>query len=157
MRARAVIEEKESSSKSQIVVTELPYQVNKAKLIVDMAELVKEGKLEGISALRDESDKDGMRVVIELKRDAIPRVVLKDFRRAPITFPPKDEQCAIVHILGTLDDKIELNRRMNATLEEMARTLFKSWFVDFDPVRAKAAGRNRVMVADKSAAAVAIG
>src|SRR6059036_2850315 len=76
MRARAVIEEKESSSKSQIVVTELPYQVNKAKLIVDMAELVKEGKLEGISALRDESDKDGMRVVIELKRDAIPRVVL---------------------------------------------------------------------------------
>src|SRR6266568_3231101 len=65
-----------SSGKSQIVVTELPYQVNKAKLIVDMAELVKEGKLEGISALRDESDKDGMRVVIELKRDAIPRVVL---------------------------------------------------------------------------------
>src|ERR1700694_2260407 len=76
MRARAVIEEKESSSKSQIVVTELPYQVNKAKLIGDMAELVKAGKLEGISALRDESDKDGMRVVIELKRDAIPRVVL---------------------------------------------------------------------------------
>src|ERR1700680_4439705 len=76
MRARAVIEEKESSSKSQIVVTELPYQVNKAKLIGDMAELVKEGKLDGISALRDESDKDGMRVVIELKRDAIPRVVL---------------------------------------------------------------------------------
>src|SRR3954465_5301776 len=76
MRARAVIEEKESSSKSQIVVTELPYQVNKAKLIIDMADLVKEGKLEGISALRDESDKDGMRVVIELKRDSIPRVVL---------------------------------------------------------------------------------
>jgi len=76
MRARAVIEEKESSNKSQIVVNELPYQVNKAKLIVDMVELVKEGKLEGISALRDESDKDGMRVVIELKRDAIPRVVL---------------------------------------------------------------------------------
>jgi len=76
MRARAVIEEKERQSKSQIVVTELPYQVNKAKLITDMADLVKEGKLEGISALRDESDKDGMRVVIELKRDAIPRVVL---------------------------------------------------------------------------------
>lgn len=76
MRARAVIEERESSNKSQIVVTELPYQVNKAKLIVDMADLVKEGKLEGISALRDESDKDGMRIVIELKRDSIPRVVL---------------------------------------------------------------------------------
>ncbi|MCA0375179.1 MAG: DNA gyrase subunit A [Gemmatimonadetes bacterium] len=76
MRARAVIEEKESSGKSQIVVTEVPYQVNKAKLVIDIAELVREQKLTGISALRDESDKDGVRVVIELKRDAIPRVVL---------------------------------------------------------------------------------
>ena len=76
MRARAVIEEKESSSKSQIVVNELPYQVNKAKLVQDIAELVRDKKLEGISDLRDESDKDGMRLVIELKRDAIPRVVL---------------------------------------------------------------------------------
>ena len=54
----------------------------------------------------------------------------------------KAEQRAIAHILGTLDDKIELNRRMNATLEAMARALFKSWFVDFDPVRAKAEGRD---------------
>ncbi len=51
-------------------------------------------------------------------------------------------QCAIAHILGTLDHKIELNRRMNETLEAMARAIFKSWFVDFDPVRAKAEGRN---------------
>ncbi len=76
MRARAVIEEKESSSKSQIVVTEIPYQVNKATLVKSIAELVRDKKLEGISDLRDESDRDGMRVVIELKRDAIPRVVL---------------------------------------------------------------------------------
>ena len=76
MRARAVIEEKESSGKSQIVVTEVPYQVNKAKLVKDIAVLVRDGKLTGISALRDESDRDGIRVVIELKRDAIPRVVL---------------------------------------------------------------------------------
>src|SRR5918997_20219 len=76
MRARAVIEEKESSNKSQIVVTELPYQVNKARLVEQIAELHREGKVEGISALRDESDRDGMRIVIELKRDAIPRVVL---------------------------------------------------------------------------------
>ena len=57
---------------------------------------------------------------------------------------PQDtrEQHAIAHILGTLDDKIELNRRMNATLEAMARALFKSWFVDFDPVRAKTEGRD---------------
>ncbi len=56
--------------------------------------------------------------------------------------PPLYEQRAIAHILGTLDDKIELNRRMNETLEAMARALFKSWFVDFDPVRAKAEGRD---------------
>ena len=54
-----------------------------------------------------------------------------------IPIPPLPEQRAIAHVLGTLDDKIELNRRMNETLEEMARALFKSWFADFDPVRAK--------------------
>ncbi|HVT40440.1 MAG TPA: DNA gyrase subunit A [Gemmatimonadaceae bacterium] len=76
MRARAVIEEKETGNKAQVVVTELPYQVNKARLVEDIAALVRDKKLEGISDLRDESDRDGMRVVIELKRDAIPRVVL---------------------------------------------------------------------------------
>jgi DNA gyrase subunit A len=76
MRARAVIEEKESSNKSQIVITEIPYQVNSAKLIENIADLVRDKKLEGISDLRNESDRDGMRIVIELKRDAIPRVVL---------------------------------------------------------------------------------
>ncbi len=59
-----------------------------------------------------------------------------------LRIPPMDEQRTIAHILGTLDDKIELNRRMSGTLEAMARALFKSWFVDFDPVRAKAAGRD---------------
>ncbi|WP_395142764.1 restriction endonuclease subunit S [Armatimonas sp.] len=58
----------------------------------------------------------------------------------PIFHPPLAEQKRIAHILGTLDDKIELNRRMNATLEAIAQALFKSWFVDFDPVRAKASG-----------------
>jgi len=76
MRARAVIEEKESSNKSQIVVTEIPYQVNKSKLVEQIAALHSEKKVEGLSDLRDESDRDGMRIVIELKRDAIPRVVL---------------------------------------------------------------------------------
>ena len=76
MRARAVIEEKESSSKSQIVVTEVPYQVNPDKLVKDIADLVKESKLTGISDLRNESNREGIRVVVELKRDAIPRVVL---------------------------------------------------------------------------------
>ncbi|MDB4884898.1 MAG: gyrase subunit [Gemmatimonadetes bacterium] len=76
VRARAVIEEKESSNKSQIVVTEIPYQVNSAKLMESIAELVRDKRLEGISDLRNESDRDGLRIVIELKRDAIPRVVL---------------------------------------------------------------------------------
>jgi len=60
----------------------------------------------------------------------------------PIVLPPPDEQCAIAHILGTLDDKIELNRRTNRTLETIARAFFTSWFVDFDPVRAKTQGRD---------------
>ena len=75
MRARAVIEERESSNKSQIVVTELPYQVNRANLVSHIAELVRDKKVEGVSDLRDESDAN-TRIVIELKRDAIPRVVL---------------------------------------------------------------------------------
>ncbi|HEX5635291.1 MAG TPA: DNA gyrase subunit A [Gemmatimonadales bacterium] len=76
VRARAQIEEKESSGRSQIVVTEIPYQVNKENLIRNIAELAGEKRLEGISGVNDESDKDGMRIVIELKRDAIPNVVL---------------------------------------------------------------------------------
>ncbi len=66
-----------------------------------------------------------------------------ELRKVVLRLPPMVEQRAIAHILGTLDDKIELNRRMNETLEEMARALFKSWFVDFDPVRAKMEGRWR--------------
>ena len=63
-------------------------------------------------------------------------------RSISIPLPPLEEQRAIVHVLEKIDDKIELNRRMNETLEEMARALFKSWFVDFDPVRAKMEGRD---------------
>lgn len=68
------------------------------------------------------------------------RVPTDAFDHLVIPIPDLDEQRAIAHILGTLDDKIELNRRMNETLEGIARALFKSWFIDFDPVRAKAEG-----------------
>lgn len=68
VRARVVLEQDEKTSKQRIIVTELPYQVNKAKLIEKIAELVKEKRIEGITALRDESDKDGMRMVIEVRR-----------------------------------------------------------------------------------------
>jgi type I restriction enzyme S subunit len=67
---------------------------------------------------------------------------LKEIRQLPLPWPPKEQRKAVAHILCTLDDKIELNRGMNETLEAMARALFKSWFVDFDPVHAKAQGRN---------------
>ena len=78
IRARASIEVNESTGKETIVVHELPYQVNKARLIEKMAELVKEKRLEGISALRDESDKDGMRMVVEVKRGEVGEVVLNN-------------------------------------------------------------------------------
>jgi len=78
VRALAQVEEKESSGRSQIVVTEIPYMVNKARLLEQIAEAVRDKRIEGISDLRDESDRDGMRVVIELKRDAVPMVVLNN-------------------------------------------------------------------------------
>jgi type I restriction enzyme S subunit len=75
---------------------------------------------------------------------AVPHISGKQIQAYEFMCPPLDEQRAIARILGTLDDKIELNRRMNATLEAIARALFRSWFVDFDPVRAKAEGRQPV-------------
>ena len=79
----------------------------------------------------------------KLLRDAeatgVPKTNLAYLRTFPVPLPPLAEQRAIAHILGSLDDKIELNRRMNATLEATARALFQSWFVDFDPVHARAA------------------
>ncbi len=76
-------------------------------------------------------------------RGSVQQVInLGDLKTVRIPTPPLIEQRAIAHILGTLDDKIELNRRINKTLEAIARALFKSWFVDFDPVRAKAEGRD---------------
>ena len=79
MRARSTIEDIDKvGGRQQIVITELPYQLNKARLIEKIAELVKEKKIEGITELRDESDKDGMRVVIELRRGEVPEVILNN-------------------------------------------------------------------------------
>ena len=78
IRSRSHIEVDEKSSKEKIVVTELPYQVNKARLLEKIAELVKEKKIEGITELRDESDKDGIRVVIELRRGEVSEVILNN-------------------------------------------------------------------------------
>ncbi len=85
VRARTHVEEIDSRGREAIVVTELPYQVNKARLIEKIAELVRDKRLEGISELRDESDKDGMRVVIELRRGELSDVVLNNlFKHTPL-------------------------------------------------------------------------
>ena len=86
----------------------------------------------------------GLHALDTIRRQvAVAGITGTDLAQLPLEIPPLPEQRAIAHVLGTLDDKIELNRRMNETLEAMARALFESWFVDFDPVRAKMEGRWR--------------
>ncbi|MEM8530768.1 MAG: restriction endonuclease subunit S [Chloroflexota bacterium] len=85
-------------------------------------------------------------------KSSVPGLNRNHLHLVDVVVPPLHEQRAIAHVLGSLDDKIELNRKMNATLEELARAIFKSWFVDFDPVRAKAAGRQPVGMDDATAA-----
>ena len=85
----------------------------------------------------------GLHALDSIRRQvAVAGITGRDLAQLAIVVPSLHEQRAIAHILGTLDDKIELNRRVNETLEAMARALFKSWFVDFDPVHAKAEGRD---------------
>ena len=84
-----------------------------------------------------------LHTIAEHSVSAYPSIRPDDLARLELRLPPLPEQRRIAHVLGTLDDKIALNRRLNATLEDMARTLFKSWFVDFDPVHAKAALKRR--------------
>jgi type I restriction enzyme S subunit len=87
-------------------------------------------------------NKERLLSLVDLAGHGTGRLNTDELKSLEILLPAESEQRAIAHILGTLDDKIELNRRMNETLEAMARALFKSWFVDFDPVRAKAEGRD---------------
>ena len=85
MRARTSIEEHPKTGRKSIVTTEIPYQVNKARLIEKIAELVREKRIEGIADIRDESDRDGMRMVIDLKKDAVPEIVQNNlFKMTPL-------------------------------------------------------------------------
>ena len=86
---------------------------------------------------------DYLHSIAENSTSAYPSIRPNDLEQLTLSLPPLPTQRAIAHVLGTLDDKIELNRRMNETLEAMASALFKSWFVDFEPVRAKMEGRWR--------------
>lgn len=103
MRARTNVEEIDARGKQAIVVTELPYQVNKARLIEKIAELVREKKLEGITELRDESDKDGMRIVIELRRGEMTDVVLNNlYKQTPL------QSVFGINMVGLLDGQPRL-------------------------------------------------
>src|SRR5438876_9292224 len=85
LRARSTIETAKKGDKQSIVFSEIPYQVNKAKLIERIADLVREKTIEGISDLRDESDRDGMRIVVELKRGEVPEVILNNlYKHTPL-------------------------------------------------------------------------
>jgi DNA gyrase subunit A len=85
LRARATVEESKKGDKQSIVITEIPYQINKARLIEKIAELAREKTIEGIADLRDESDRDGMRIVIELRRGEVPDVVLNNlYKHTPL-------------------------------------------------------------------------
>jgi type I restriction enzyme S subunit len=86
--------------------------------------------------------KERLLASVDLAGHGTGRLNSDELKSLDVQLPPEPEQRAIAHILGTLDDKIELNRRMSQTLEATARALFKSWFVDFDPVRAKVEGRD---------------
>lgn len=98
------------------------------------------------------SRKNREKIIRDASVTGVPKINVAYLRNFPIDLPPLEEQRAIAHILGSLDDKIELNRRMNETLEALARALFKSWFIDFDPVRAKMEGRQPAGMDDETAA-----
>jgi DNA gyrase subunit A len=111
MRARARVEKQKKSERESIIVTEIPYQVNKSRLIEKIAELVREKKIEGISDLRDESDRDGMRIVIELKKDENPQVLLNQLYK----------QTAMQSSFGIIMLAIVSNRPKVLTLKEVIR------------------------------------
>lgn len=122
MRARAVVDEvgRGERIRNAVVVTEIPYQVNKAKLIERMAELVQERKLDGVSEIRDESNREGMRIVVELKRDAIPQVILnKLYKLTPmqssfgiINIAIIDGQPKVLNLKQILEAFVEFRRQV---------------------------------------------
>jgi len=111
LRAKAEIETDEKSGRSSIVVTEIPFQVNKARLVERIAELVNERKLDGISDLRDESDREGMRIVVDLKRDAVAEVLLNQlYKHTPL------QESFGVNMLAIVDGRPKLLNLRDALL-----------------------------------------
>jgi DNA gyrase subunit A len=135
----------ERSDREAIVITELPYQVNKARLIERIAELVREKKLEGISELRDESDKDGMRVVIELKRGELPDVVLNNlFKHTPL------QSVFGINMVGLVDGQpklLSLKELIEAFLRHRREVVTRRTLFDLRKARERAHILEGLMVA----------
>ncbi len=120
MRAKSSVEESKKGDKQSIVITEIPYQINKARLIEKIADLAREKTIEGISDLRDESDRDGMRIVIELKRGEMPDVVLNNlYKHTPlqttfgiIMLAIAGGRPKVLNILEVLEQFIEFRREV---------------------------------------------
>ena len=135
VRARAEIEE-HGNGRYRIVVTELPYQVNKARLIENIADLVKDKRIEGISDLRDESDREGMRIVIELKRDANPNIILNQLYK---NTQMQDTFGAIM--LALVDGKpkvLTLREALEVYLDHRKTVILKRTQFDLDKALARA-------------------
>ena len=135
VRAKTEIEE-HGNGRYRIIVTELPYQVNKARLIENMADLVKDNRLDGISDLRDESDREGMRIVIELKRDANPQIVLNQlFKNTQM----QDTFGAIM--LALVDNKpkiLTLRQMLECYIEHRKNVIVRRTQFDLDKALARA-------------------
>ena len=138
IRAKAFVEEQERGNRFQIIVTELPYQVNKATLMERIAELVRDGKLDGISNLRDESDRNGMRMVIELKRDAQPRKVLLNlYKHTALQQTFGINMLALVE-RGTQPRVLTLKRAMQEYIEHRQEVITRRTEYDLERARNRA-------------------
>jgi DNA gyrase subunit A len=145
IRGRTHIEPLETQGRESIVITELPYQVNKAKLIERIAELVREKKLDGISELRDESDKDGMRVVIELKRGELTDVVLNNlYKQTPL------QSVFGINMVGLVDGQprlLSLKELLDAFLRHRREVVTRRTLFDLRKARERAHVLEGLMVA----------
>jgi DNA gyrase subunit A len=138
IRAKAFVEETPRGNKYQIVITELPYQVNKAALLERIAELVKEGKLDGISDLRDESDRSGMRAVIELKRDAQPMKVLNNlFKHTALQQTFGVNMLALIE-RGTQPRVLSLRRALQEYISHRQEVITRRTEFDLDKAKKRA-------------------
>lgn len=138
MRAKAYTEEQDRGGRFQIVVTELPYQVNKANLLEKIADMVREGRLDGISGLRDESDRNGMRMVIELKRDAQPIKVLNNlFKHTQLQQTFGVNMLALVE-KGTQPRVLTLKRALNEFITHRQEVITRRTEFELDRARRRA-------------------